>query len=495
MAEKDYQLKITVDTSGAIQGIDGLTDAMKDAEKEIPTVEEQIQALQKTLNTFDPKTKEWQNAAREFQNLGGNASKLKSGLKDLQQQLATTDPKTEGWSELNATYIELGGSVSELTDLRLSSLKEQLDGLDPQSEKWKTVNEEFTQLGGKIEPIVEPVKSLKTQIRELTLQLTSGKLKEGSAEFEATKLKIQELKDAAGDLNEELAAGTGNAVETSKGNFALLRERLFNLDFEGVGQSVKGFASTIKNFSFKTITDGIKGVIGGLRALGAAAMANPVIAILAGIALAITGVVLLFNKMQDNARENTAKLNAEVDKQAEYRKQQEKKQLAQVGSDAKKQYELKRQFAQNEINDTKKKLDNLERQQKQGYSLSEDQEKELDTLRKQYSQQRVDYEIMAIERMNALNQARVDLDRKFNQIGMNERQKANNELELAYQDEKKRLEGLGASQADIAKNDAVFAEQKRLLNANFAKQDASEAKSRSDQRKSEREEATNDLNS
>ncbi len=106
----------------------------------------------------------------------------------------------------------------------------------------------------------------------------------------------------------------------------------------------------------------------------------------------------------------------------------------------------------------------------------------------------MDYEILAIERMNALNAARVDLEKKFNQIGLTERQKAQQDIELARIEEKKRLVALGATQEDLNKNDAVFREQRRLLDANYAKQDASEAKSRADQRKSENDQALNDLN-
>ncbi len=347
MAEKDYQIKISVDSTGAVKGIDGVTNALTGVESEVDSTTKRISDLQKVLSTFDPKTKQWQDAAKEFKELGGNTSKLNSGLKDLQQQLAATAPSTDEWKELNQVYLDLGGSAEELTQVRLTTLKEQLDTLDPGSEKWKAANVEFESLGGKLEAIEAPAKSLKTQIRELTLQLTSGKLKEGSAEFEATKLKIQELRDQAGDLNEELAAGTGNAVEQAKGNFGLLRERLLNLDFEGVGQSVKGFASSIKNFSFKSITDGVKSVISSFRALGAALLSNPITAILVGITLAVAGIVAAFSFIQDKARENTQKANGEIDKQADYRKQAEKKELAEAGGNAKKVYELKRQFAQN----------------------------------------------------------------------------------------------------------------------------------------------------
>lgn len=493
MADKDYQLKITVDTTGAVKGIDGITDALTGVETETDNTTKRIAELQKTLSTFDPKTKQWQDAAREFANLGGNTGKLKAGLKDLQQTLANIDPNSTEWKELNEVYIDLGGSVAELTDVRLSKLQEELNTLDPSSEKWKEANTEFQKLGGTLP--VEPAKSLKAQIRELTLLLTSGKIEEGSAEYQALKDRISELKDKAQDLNQEIGANAGNAIEKTKGNFGLLQERLLNLDFEGVGESVKGFASTIKNFSFKSITDGVKSVISSFRALTAALLSNPVTAILVGITLAITGIVAAFSFMQDKAREDADKANKEVDRAAEYRKMQEKKLLAEAGNNGKKQYELKRQFAQNEINDTKTKIDRLTRLQNSNYGLSEDQEKELDTLRKQYSQQRVDYEIMAIERINALNAARVDLDRKFNQIGLNERDKARADLQNAYEDEKKRLTDLGASAADLAKNDAVFAEQKRLLNSGFAKQDAAEAKSKRDQQKSANEQATQEAES
>ena len=176
-----------------------------------------------------------------------------------------------------------------------------------------------------------------------------------------------------------------------------------------------------------------------------------------GVALAITGIVAAFSFMQDKARENADKANAEVDRAAEYRKQQEKKLLAEAGNDGAKQYALKRQFAQNEINDTQTKIKTLEKLQRSNYGLSEDQEKQLNDLRKQYSQQRVDYEVMAIERINALNAARVGLERKYNQLGMSERDKQRDDLKNAYEDEKKRLTDLGATKEDLAKNDAIYA--------------------------------------
>lgn len=493
MAEKDYQIKITVDSDNAIKGIDGITKALSGVESETDQTTNRIAELQRVLQSFDPKTKQWQDAAKEFKELGGNSNKLNSGLKDLQSTLASTNPNTDEWNELNRAYISLGGSVEELTSVRLSKLQSELAELDPNTEQWKKTAAEFESLGGKLP--VEPARTLKQEIRALTVQLTNGSVQEGTAEYEALRLKLAELKDKAADLNEEIGAGTGNAVEQSKGNFGLLRERLFNLDFEGVGESVKGFASTIKNFSFKSITDGLKAVGTGFRALTAAMVANPIVAILAGIALAITGIVMAFSFMTDKARENTAKANTEIDKQAEYRKMQEKKALAEAGNDEKKKYELKREFAQKEINDTDAKIKNLERQQRRGYSLSEDQEKELDTLRKQYSQQRVDYEIMAIERINALNAARVNIERKYNQIGMSERDKQRDDLKNAYEDEKKRLEGLGADKALQAKNDAVYAEQLNQLNKGFAKEDSANAKSKADARKSANEQAVNDLQS
>ena len=56
MADKDYQLKITVDTSGAVQGIDGITDALTGVETETDNTTKRIAELQKTLSAFDPKT-------------------------------------------------------------------------------------------------------------------------------------------------------------------------------------------------------------------------------------------------------------------------------------------------------------------------------------------------------------------------------------------------------------------------------------------------------
>ena len=315
--------------------------------------------------------------------------------------------------------------------------------------------------GKKLYVVGENAKNVKGEIRELQAAMASGKL--NSDAFAQAAQRAGELKDQVKDASEAVNANAGPAFESLGNNAANLQDRLMSLDFEGVGQSMKGMATTIKNFSFKSITDGIKGVVSGFQAMTKAMMGNPILLALMAIIAVITAVAAAFSYFQDSAREEADAANEAITKSAENRHRKEKKMLAEAGNSEKEKYRIKREAAAKDIQDTENQIKNLTDIEKRGYSLSEDQEKELDKLRKQAADQRVDYEIMAIERMNALNATRVDVERQFNQIGMSDRERQLDDLKNQMNDRLQVLRDQGADAETIRKQEAVFIDKQNHI--------------------------------
>lgn len=133
--------------------------------------------------------------------------------------------------------------------------------------------------------------SLKAQLREMQANLAT--LDVNSEEFEKLSRAAGKLKDQINDASEAVRANAGNAFESLSNNSAVLRQRLFDLDFEGAGQSVKALATSAKNLTFKEATAGLKGLTSGLADLGKAILTNPIL-LLGG---AIVAVVANFEKL------------------------------------------------------------------------------------------------------------------------------------------------------------------------------------------------------
>jgi hypothetical protein len=490
---KEYQVKISIDSAGAISSIDGVTKALDKTGEAADNTEKQINDLAKSLRTLDPKTKQWQELAKQYSDLGGNAKVLNGGLKDLKNTLSTTDPNTEEWKQLNATYIELGGSVSELTGARLKNLKEQLDGLAPDSEQYKKVADEFTNLGGKIDPVVQPVKTLRQQIKELQNELLSGKIPQGSQQFNDMSKELAELKDKAKDFNEEVGARAGSSLEQTSGGLALMKERLTNLDFEGFTQATKGLSVSIKSVGWKEFTGGIKDSAKAFWGLATAIMSNPVVLILTAIALAGTAIYMAFKVAEKNVQESTDRMLKMIDVNAEARKRDEKIALADAQGNAQKVYEARVSANRKEQEDNARKILAIFDQEKNGTKMTEDQFKQLTDARKRKADLEVEMELLKIERINALNQAAFDLERKFNQVGLTARQKASDDLKNSFDDQEKKLIELGATQEMLGQLNAVRNEEERKLNAQFAKEDADKGKAAKEKKKADAKEIADAL--
>ncbi|NBW38487.1 MAG: hypothetical protein EBR30_26400, partial [Cytophagia bacterium] len=133
--------------------------------------------------------------------------------------------------------------------------------------------------------------SLKAQLREMQANLAT--LDVNSEEFEKLSRAAGKLKDQINDASEAVRANAGNAFESLSNNSAVLRQRLFDLDFEGAGQSVKALAVSAKNLTFKEATAGIKGLTSGLADLGKAILTNPILL----IGGALVAIIANFEKL------------------------------------------------------------------------------------------------------------------------------------------------------------------------------------------------------
>ena len=323
--------------------------------------------------------------------------------------------------------------------------------------------------------------NLTKQLRSIQKELAT--LDPNSAKFQELATKAGGLKDQLNDAGEAVRANAGPAFETLGNNASLLTQRLGNLDFEGVSQSVKGMAGSISKVSFKELINGVKGFGASLQALGKALLANPIfliVAALVAIGAAIKGLL-------DNERAQVDKANEAIDKSNEKRHLAEKKRLAEAGSDLQKQYQLKEEFALKDIEATEKQIANLVRLQRTPYGLSEDQEKKLDELRKKVAEQRVEYEIAAIDKLNQLNAERAAIQTRYENIGLSQRELAAKQVDERYKAEVARLVALGATTEELYKVDAYYEDELNKLSASNAKEDSDRRKAAGEQRKAQLE--------
>lgn len=481
---KDYTARVIVDTSGAVENIKGVSKAFDDVNDSAQSTNDRLMDLQKTMRLLNPNTKAWQDAAKEYKNLGGNVKSLNGGLKDLKSTLASTDPNTKEWQELNSTYLELGGTIDDLNQEKLVVLKKQLDNLAPDSDEFAKASVEFQKLGGVLP--TEPVKTLKQQIRELQNALTSGAIPQGTAQYEEMRAKLTELKDQQADFNEEVKAGTGNAVEKATGSFSLLQDRMGNLDFEGTAEAMKGLTGSVKSFSPKAVVDGFKSMGGAFKQFGQALMSNPYILGLTALVLGITAVVMAFQQAEEEQRAKTEKAMATLDVADKERQTAMRLELAKAGDNQKQIYAVKMKYKLEDIKSNSDRMKILEEQERAGVEWTSEQWDEYNGLRMKASELWADKEIMELERIQAKNNMILDVQRKYNQIGMNEREIAFDNLKNAWEDQKKKLQEAGATFDELKMAEANYNNDVSKTRQGFAKQDAQERKSQASQRQQER---------
>jgi hypothetical protein len=207
------------------------------------------------------------------------------------------------------------------------------------------------------------IENLTAQLRALKKELAT--LDPNSAKFQDLANKAGDVKDKINDAAEAMNANAGSAFEKLSGNASLLKDRLLNLDFEGVGSSVKALAGNIRGISFKDITSGIGGMISALGSLAKAILMNPILL----LATVIIGIAMNFEKLKSvipglneamtgvsdemsAALETSKKMSAEAQKQLDTTMASE--------SSLKLQGKSEREILNIKINQTKERIKGLQ---------------------------------------------------------------------------------------------------------------------------------------
>lgn len=146
---------------------------------------------------------------------------------------------------------------------------------------------------GNVSAASNGVENLTAQLRILKKELAT--LDPNSKRFQELANQAGDVKDRMNDAAEAMNANAGSAFEKLSGNASLLKDRLLNLDFEGVGSSIKSLAGNIRGISFKDITSGIGGMISALGSLGKAILMNPILL----LAAVIIAVIMNFEKLKN----------------------------------------------------------------------------------------------------------------------------------------------------------------------------------------------------
>ena len=329
---------------------------------------------------------------------------------------------------------------------------------------------------GNVSAASNGVENLTAQLRVLKKELAT--LDPNSSKFQELALQAGEVKDRINDASEAMNANAGSAFERLGNNASLLKDRLLNMDLEGVTSSIKGFAGQISGLSFKGAIDGIKGLGGALKALGTALLTNPIFLLVAALAAIGAAIKMIL----DDQRNDVDEANKAIDKSNEQRHNIERLRMAEAAGNEKALADLKKKSLQEDIKDTKMKIDNLMWMERQAYGLSEEQEKELDSLRSKYAQQRVDYEIQAVNEMMNLNRMILENEKTVYQSKLSARQ-----IELQSLDEwyAKQLTMAGDNERALeAANDAYFVKKGQITDK-YNKEDAAKSKAASDKRKAD----------
>ena len=239
MAEESLkaQVTLTVDDSGAVQSVNNLAGAINTAGQASQSWAQQVGNLKKQLSSLDPSSKEWTELALQYRELGGSSKVV-----------------SESVEELKAKLNDLGGNVP-----------------------------------------TEPVKNFRQQIKELTNELQTTNLPKTSAEYQNLKGRLEQLKDAQKDFNEEIGANAGPAFESAGNNVRNLQSRLGSLDLDGAAQSINGLAANIKGLNFSGATEGSSAFGKSILNLGKSLLANPIFLIGTVLALLITNFDKLAN--------------------------------------------------------------------------------------------------------------------------------------------------------------------------------------------------------
>lgn len=318
----DKSFDINVDTQqieNTIESIDGLKTNLEDGlnlntdelNNKIGDVKNELNLL--TEQPFDISLDISETSVNSINEL---QSKLDSGLNlntdDFNNKIDESESKLD---ELTNKEFDIKVDVPKSTFESIDNLKSKLDdGLDLNTDRFDSklgdVKNELSILGE--EPIdinidipensVNSINEIRNAIKAAKDEASNADF--GSPEFVAASEKAGVLKDRLDDINEAVAAQTGEPIERLGQQFSGLGESILKLDFGKATTQLNGLKNTAGQINFSKIGKDAADfgkVLGGsvtnaVSTLGKALLANPIF-LIAGI---ITTVVLSLNQLKDN---------------------------------------------------------------------------------------------------------------------------------------------------------------------------------------------------
>lgn len=145
------------------------------------------------------------------------------------------------------------------------------------------INQEIKKVDDSTVKLEKSTKTLKAQYAELKKQQDQTEL--GTEKFNQLSIKMGELKDRMNDAAEAVKGNTGPAIEGMGNTFGIMGEQLKKLDFEGLTQSLGTLSDNLGKVDTKALGAGLKAAfqagVAGVKALGKAILANPILLLVA----------------------------------------------------------------------------------------------------------------------------------------------------------------------------------------------------------------------
>lgn len=145
------------------------------------------------------------------------------------------------------------------------------------------INQELAKTDAATKSVEKSTKTLKQQYAELKKQ--QDQFDPGTEKFNELSQKMGELKDRMNDAAEAVKGNTGPAIEGMSNTFGIMGEQLSNLDFEGLTQSIQTFSGNLSRIDTAALGTGLKAAfqagVAGVKALGKAILANPILLLVA----------------------------------------------------------------------------------------------------------------------------------------------------------------------------------------------------------------------
>ena len=182
------------------------------------------------------------------------------------------------------------------------------------------INKELAKTDEATKAVEKSTKTLKAQYAELKKQ--QDQFDPGTEKFNELSQKMGELKDRMNDAAEAVKGNTGPAIEGMSATFGIMGEQLSNLDFEGLTQSIQTFSGNLARIDTAALGTGLKAAfqagVAGVKALGKAILANPILLLVA----VIISIIAYWEELSDLVT-GKSKMLENLKAQAEALKSQE----------------------------------------------------------------------------------------------------------------------------------------------------------------------------